>query len=287
MDLSVSIVSWNTRELLDGCLTSIYETTSDIGFEVIVVDNASSDGSAQMVREKHPQVCLLQNAGNVGFARANNQAYQASTGRCFLLLNPDTIALEGAMEGLVGFLDGNDEAGAVGPLVLNSDRSLQYSWARFPTVWNEVVGRLDRSVDSLPRSPVSVEEVRSLGPFEADWVGGCCLMVKREAIQQIGLMDESLFMYCEETDWCMRLRSAGWKVWVEPAVEILHLGGQSSKQVSAQSTCYLWESKRKYFTKHSGRFVGSVLGLALSAKHCAKGMIGAAKVPFRLRRDVR
>ncbi len=124
MDLSIAIVSWNTRDVLDQCLKSIVEVTRVIDYEVIMVDNASSDGSAQMVREKYPQVKLIENAENHGFARASNQAYAVSTGRHFLLLNPDTVVLDNAPSKLVEFLDKHDGAGAVGPLVLNPDGSL-------------------------------------------------------------------------------------------------------------------------------------------------------------------
>jgi hypothetical protein len=272
MDLSISIVSWNTQGLLDACLRSIYETTTGIEFEVIVVDNASSDGSPEMVRRQHTRVQLIENSDNVGFARANNQAYAVSTGRHFLLLNPDTVVRPDALASLVRFLDEHDAAGAVGPLVLNSDETLQYSWARFPTFWSEVRGILDRRIAESESPPKTADETRSLGPFEADWVGGCCLMIKRAAVEQIGTMDESLFMYCEETDWCMRLKSAGWRVWVEPVAEIMHYGGQSSALIPYEATLALRRSKSRYFAKHHGLVVGAALGAALGLKSHARSL---------------
>ena len=266
MDLSVSIVSWNTRELLDQCLGSVCATADGLDFEVVVVDNASGDGSVEMVRESYPQAVLVANSDNVGFASANNQALAVSTGRHFLLLNPDTICRPGALARLVRFLDEHPRCGAVGPLVLNPDETLQYSWAAFPTFWSEARGRLDRRIAGSGRLPTTADETRAIGPFKADWIGGCCLMARREAIDAVGPMDESLFMYSEETDWCLRLVRAGWEVWVEPAAQIVHLGGQSSALIPDEAASRVRISKRKYFAKHYGRMAGAALGAALGLK---------------------
>ncbi|MGC8861394.1 MAG: glycosyltransferase family 2 protein [Armatimonadota bacterium] len=273
MDLSVSIVNWNTRDLLDQCLESVYASTGGLDAEVIVVDNASTDGSPDMVRAKYPDTTLIANSENRGFAAANNQALHLSRGRYFLLLNPDTICKPGALERLVRFLDENPKCGAVGPLVLNPDATLQYSWAAFPTFWSEALGRLDRRVRGAGRLPITAEDTRALGPFRADWVGGCCLMVRRQAIDEIGPMDESLFMYSEETDWCRRLANAGWEVWVEPAAEIVHLGGQSSARVPDEAASRLRQGKIKYFSKHHGPVTGSVLGAVLGLRSRARRVL--------------
>lgn len=265
-DLTISIINWNTREFLDQCLSSVFETVRGIDFDVVVVDNASSDGSTDMVREKYPLVRLIENRENVGFARANNQAYDVAAGRLFMLLNSDTICLPDAIGRLVRFMDEHSEAGVVGPLVLNSDRTLQFSWARFPTLWTEAIGRLDRRIREMADIPDTVEKVKHLGAFTTDWVGGCCLIVRKDAADQVGPMDDSLFMYCEETDWCYRLRRAGWEVWVEPNAEIIHLGGMSSKLNAPRCGSALRESKVAYFRKHHGFFAGLALGAILSSK---------------------
>ncbi len=267
MDLSIAIVSWNTREVLGDCLRSVYETGSGVDFEVIVVDNASSDGSPEMVRESFPQARLVANSENLGFAKANNQAWQVSKGRYFLLLNPDTLCRTGALGALVRFMDCTPEAGALGPLVLNSDETLQHSWARFPTLTSEILGKLDRRTQG-GMLPQTARETRALGAFQADWVGGCAMMVRGSAIGQIGLMDESLFMYNEETDWCKRLREAGWTIWVEPGAEIVHLGGRSSDKAPARTRLHLRRSKVRYFSKHHGRLQGLILGAVLATKSC-------------------
>jgi len=298
MDLSISIVSWNTRDLLGQCLDSVYAAADGLDIEVVVVDNASGDGSVEMVRQRYPRVVLVANTGNAGFAAANNQALAASTGRHFLLLNPDTICRPGALAGLVRFLDEHPRCGAVGPLVLNpvlsgaegpvlsgvegADETLQYSWARFPTFWSEARGRLDRRIAGADKAPTTAQDTCSLGPFRADWIGGCCLMVRRDAVNEIGPMDESLFMYCEETDWCLRLVRAGWEVWVEPAARIVHLGGQSSALVPDEAASRLRMSKRLYFAKHHGVFTGAALGAVLGLKYragkvlCGRGRGGGS-----------
>ncbi|MCX8053452.1 MAG: glycosyltransferase [Armatimonadetes bacterium] len=266
MDLSVSIVNWNTRDLLDQCLDSVYATIGGLDAEVIVVDNASTDGSVEMVRNEYPRVILIENKTNVGFAAANNQALAISKGRHFLLLNPDTICHPDALNRLVCFLDEHPRCGAVGPLVLNEDGTLQHSWAKFPTVWSETIGKLDRSTPGQTHPPATAEEARALKPFRTDWAGGCCLMVKREAIEQIGPMDESLFMYCEETDWCLRLQKAGWEVWVEPRAEITHYGGKSSEQVSSKCALALRRSKTIFFAKHFGRVQAVLVAIACALR---------------------
>ncbi len=272
MDLSIAIVSWNTRELLDDCLRSVFETTNGLEYEVIVVDNLSSDDSVDMVRSTYPQVRLIENQDNVGFPKANNQAYGVSSGRHFMLLNPDTICREGALVGLVRFLDEHPDVGAVGPLVLNPDETLQYSWARFPRLITEIRGILDRRIDGF-KTPTTAEQVREIGPFATDWVGGCAMVIRRTAVEQIGLMDESFFMYNEETDWCYRLHKQGWSVWVEPSTEIVHLGGQSSSRAKSRSAKHLRDSKRHYFSKHYGVLSGGLLYAVLSAKWYVSQMI--------------
>lgn len=270
MDLSIAIVSWNTRDLLDRCLASLPKSARGLQSEVIVVDNASTDGTQALVRERHPSVGLIANADNAGFTRANNQALGASTGRHFLLLNPDTVCAGGALSTLVRFLDDHQEAGAVGPLVLNPDSTLQFSWARFPRLRFEVRGTLDRRIEGVPAVPTTPEAVKALGPFRTDWIGGCCMMVRREAIAQVGPMDERYFMYCEELDWCYRLCRAGWQVCVEPASEIIHFGGQSSMQTSEKAEAYLRRSKSLFFAKYHGRASGMLLGSLLAIKHGCK-----------------
>lgn len=270
MDLSISIVSWNTRDLLDECVRSVYETTEGIEFEVIVVDNASSDGSAEMIAERYPGVTLIANSENTGFARANNQALAVFRGSCFVLLNPDTVCHPGALASLVEFLKREPGTGAVGPLVVNPDGTLQYSWARFPSVVSEVLGRLDRRPRGRARVSATAKEAVEQGPFEVDWVGGVCMAVRRDTIEHIGLMDERLFMYSEETDWCLRMRRAGWRVFVEPRACVVHHGGRSSSQAPVETLKRLADSKIAYFSKHHGAASASAVRTLLGLKAAAR-----------------
>jgi GT2 family glycosyltransferase len=256
-------VNWNTCQLLDECISSIQEASPEIECEIIVVDNASSDNSLEMLKEKHPDVILIANMDNPGFARANNQAYIKSTGRYFMLLNPDTVCLPGSLAELVHYMDANPSIGVSGPLVLNPDYSLQYSWAKFPAFISECTGKLNRMIMPQRTYPKNADEARRFGPFLIDWVGGCAFVARRDAIEQIGLLDDSLFMYSEETDWCRRFHNAGWKISVDPQSEIIHLGGQSSIQVADNCVGHLFNSKVMYFRKHHGRIPAAILAVTL------------------------
>ena len=263
-ELSIIIVSWNVRDLLRTCLRSIYATWSDdpSALELLVVDSASSDGSADMVRTEFPQVTLIENQQNVGFTVGNNQAIARAQGRHVLLLNPDTEILPGALPAMIAYLDAHPEIGVIGPKLLNPDRTVQSSRRRFPTLstaflestvlqqwWpnNDTLRRyyiLDRSDDET---------------LDVDWVVGACLMVRREAIAWVGGLDEGFFMYSEEMDWCYRLKQAGWLVVYLPAAQVIHYGGQSSRQVVADQHIYFQRSKIRFFKKHRGVWVAALL----------------------------
>jgi len=241
IDLSIIIVNWNTCDLLAQCLQSVYDTANSIDFEIIVVDNASTDGSQAMVRYRFPQIRLIENQENVGFARANNQALITSRGRYFLLLNSDTIVLPGTLEEMVRFADQNSDGGIIGCKLLNRDGSLQESWASFPTIWSELLGCNFRTRRLVEETPLI---------YEVDWLGGACLLVRPAAINEVGLLDESFFMYSEETDWCFRMRRQGWQVYYLPGVGVIHLGGGSASRASVTQLIRLYESKIRFFRKH-------------------------------------
>ncbi len=231
MDVSVIIVSWNTKEILRNCLRSVYEQVGGIRFEVFVVDNASSDGSAQMVEDEYPQVRLIRNAENRGFAAANNQAITLATGRYLLVLNPDTIVLDGAIAKTVAFADEHPEAGVIGCKILGSDRTLQRSCFMYHSLLNLLIltsglHRVFPGSCFFGRERMTWWDYRSVREVQA--LTGCFMLVRREAISQVGLMDERFFMYAEEMDWCWRMRSNGWKVLYFPHAEIVHLGGSSA-----------------------------------------------------------
>ncbi len=254
-DVSVIIVSWNTREILKDCLRSVYEQTEGIEYEVIVVDNASGDGSAEMVKQDFAQAILIRNIRNMGFAAANNQGMAVAKGRYVLLLNSDTVVLDNAIAKAVEFADGHPGAAVTGCRVLNSDGSLQPTCFMFPSLLNMVLAA-SYLYKLLPRS-------RFFGRERMTWwdrdderdvevVTGCMMLVRRSAIEEVGVMDERYFMYCEETDWCYRFRRAGWCVIFTPSAEIIHLGGQSSRKVRKEMLIQLKLSVLKFMKKHHG-----------------------------------
>lgn len=237
MDVSIVIVTWNTREVLRDCLQSIYEQAGRIAFEIIVIDNASSDDTAGMIAREFPTVRLLCNGVNRGFAAANNQGIGMAKGRYILVLNPDTIILDSAIAKTVSFADKHPEAGIVGCHVLNSDGSLQrscYSYHRVLTVLIHTFGlqRLFPKSRFFGRQDMTWFDFKTVREVEV--IAGCFMLVRRKAMEDVGLMDEAYFMYTEETDWCWRMKSQGWKLLFFPDAEIIHLGGVSANQCSLE-----------------------------------------------------
>ncbi|MCL4535441.1 MAG: glycosyltransferase family 2 protein [Bacteroidetes bacterium] len=258
LDLSVVVVSYNTLALLRECLASATRSLAmplpdgrQLKGEVFVVDNASQDGSAEMVRAEFPQARLIANDANRGFAAANNQALAQARGRYYLLLNPDTLALDDALPRLVEFMDGCPSAGAAGGQLLNSDGSRQHSAFRFPNLWMSFFDFFPIN-HRLANSRLNGRYPRSCyqRPFQIDHPLGACLIVRREAAEQIGPLDEQFFMYCEEIDWCMRLKLAGWQVWYTPEARIVHHVAQSSRQFRGPMLVALHRSRYRLFAKH-------------------------------------
>lgn len=251
LDLSIIIVNWNTRDLLANCLASVYETVGELAVEVFVVDNASTDGSAAMVRERFPQVRLIANSENVGFARANNQAIAASRGRYVMLLNSDTEVREDALATLVQFMEDHSEAGASGPCLLNADGSLQTSCYPLLSAGREFwrLLFLDRLIPwaTYPMHRWDVVLSRSV-----EVIKGACLLLRREALDQVGLLDDMYFMYTEEHDLCYRIAQAGWKLYWVPKARVIHYGGASTRQVAEDMYLELYRSKVQFQRKFRG-----------------------------------
>jgi len=252
-DVSIVIVNWNTRHILYDCLKSIYEQCSEIDFEVIVIDNASVDGSADMVKKDFSQVILIENSQNRGFAAANNQGIDISKGRYVLLLNSDTIVLDNAIAKTVVFADGHQEAAVVGCRVLNPDRTLQSTCFMFPSILNMLLS-CTYLYKIFPKSKFFGREQMTWWDRsdvkEVDVVTGCFMLVRQEAIRHVGTMDDGFFMYGEETDWCYRFKQAGCKIVFTPAGEIIHLGGQSSKSIRVDMLIRLRISILQFMKKH-------------------------------------
>jgi N-acetylglucosaminyl-diphospho-decaprenol L-rhamnosyltransferase len=251
--VSVVVVSWNTQSLLRECLASALVAAEELGrgVEVIVVDNASHDGSADMVESEFPTVRVIRNRTNAGFAAATNQGLRQSRGRYQLLLNPDTKASAAFLRILVEFLEGRPEAGAVGPRIVGKDGELQVSCFPLPTVGRELwrLHHLDR-LYALAAYPQDV--AGSHTPQRVESVQGSCMLLRREALQQIGLLDERFFIYTEEIDLCRRLVDGGWTIYWVPQANIVHYGAASTAQVGARMFLELYRSKVQYFRKHGG-----------------------------------
>lgn len=265
LDLSVVIVSFNTRELLRECLRSTLASlscppnrdqgASDWSWEAWVVDNASPDGSAAMVAADFPNVRLIANEENRGFAAANNQALRQSTGRYVLLLNPDTVVQGSAFAELVSFMDRTPAAGAAGVSLLNPDGTPQQSCFRFPTLlmsFFDFFPLNHRLTNSRLNGRYPLHR-HAGGPFAIDHPLGACFIVRRTAAEQVGWLDEDYFMYCEEIDWCLRLKRGGWQIFCVPQAKVTHLGGQSTRQFRGAMLVELHRSRRLLFEKHYGK----------------------------------
>lgn len=249
MILSIIIVSWNTRELLAQCLDAIAAYPPEGAYETIVVDNGSRDGSPQMIAEKYAQVTLIANDENRGFAQANNQAIRRASGEYILLLNPDTEVHHQALATLIHFLDEHPRAGAAGARLLNPDGSLQHSCSPAPTLFNEWLHLFH--LDRRRRQGMADWDVNL--PRQVDTLLGACLMLRRQAVDAVGLLDEGYFMYSEEVDYCYRLRRAGWRLFWVPQAVVVHYGGQSTRQIATEMFLQLYQNKLRYFRKHYGR----------------------------------
>ena len=288
IDLSVVVVNWNVRDLLRRCLHSICAAPSPV-LEVIVVDNASSDGSVEMVRAEFPQVTPIANADNRGFPAANNQGLAVVRGRYVMTLNPDTEIVGDALERMVAYLDVHPEVGALGPQLLNADGSIQSSRRRFPTfataafesTWLQGIaprGVLRRFyVDDVP--PDRTQEV--------DWVTGACIVVRREVLDRVGGFDEGFFMYSEELDWCKRIKSAGWKIAYLPEARVIHHVGKSSEQAVAARHIRFQTSKVHFFRKHHSALTAEALRVLLLAMYVWQIGLESLKALIGHKREMR
>jgi len=241
VDVSIIIVAWNVRDLLQQCLQSVFDQTRQIEFEVIYVDNASTDGSVEMVRQQFPAVRIVQNKENKGFIKANNQGIELAQGRYVLLLNSDTIVLDNAIAKLVAFADAHPEAAVVGCKVLNPDRTLQRNCFMYPSLLNMVLWAT-YLYKLFPRNRFFGRQRMTWWDFdevrEVETVCGSCSLVRKQAIEQVGVMNELYFTYGDDPDWCYRFHKAGWKILYTPEAQIIHYGGQTTKRLVGK---FIWQ----------------------------------------------
>lgn len=244
--LTISIASFNTRNYLEECLRSIGENTAGLEYEVVVVDNASGDGSAQMVKELFPQVRLIENQTNRGFSGAHNQAIAASSSEYFLVLNSDVHVLPDAFGALVRFMDAHLEATAASSVLLNSDRSLQENLGPFPSLASELSYRIPFVAPLLKRR---YDYTRA---GEIDDFADPCAIIRRTVIEQVGGYDEQFFLYMEETDWHYRMRRAGGRFYLVPESKVIHYGGRSIPDDANKKYLLYQKNLYRFFRKHYG-----------------------------------
>lgn len=266
MDLSIIIVSWNTREMTRDCLATVASGHGDLKVEVFVVDNASTDGSADMVAAEFPDVHLIRNADNRGFAAANNQAFARASGRYVLLLNSDTLVHGDVLSASVTWLDTHPEDGAMGCRVVNADGSTQLTCSRFPSFLNLLLQTL--GLDRLAGGPAFLRRYRM-----QDWdrdeqrnvevISGCYLLLRREVLNAVGYLDEAFFCYGEETDWCRRINDAGWNLSFAPVGTITHFGSGATRSLNHRRDMLLTEGVVRLHRKHGGVAAGLAVWMLL------------------------
>jgi len=248
VDISFIIVNWNTRDILMDCLNSIYKTVTDIDLEVYVVDNNSTDGSQEATKRNFPDVKLIENETNTGFAHANNQALSIMKGRFAVLLNSDAVLKENAIRRLLTFMTNTPRAGIAGVQLLNDDSSRQNSIDNFPSLETEIFNKSILRLFFPGKYPSKNRSHQK--PIEVDSVIGACMIVRKEAMADVGVFDEDYFIFLEETDWCFRMYKRGWKVYHVPDAEVFHLSGHSKKKIPWESQIEYYKSLYKFFKKN-------------------------------------
>jgi hypothetical protein len=272
VDLSVCIVNWNTKDHLRNCLESVYSHPWKSVCEVIVVDNASADDSVAMLRAAFPQVRVIASPENLGFARANNRAFEVAQGRYLLMLNPDTLVCPDAFDVLVDFADGHADAGVVGPKLLNPDGSLQRScWRGWPSLRMALVDalylwRIAPGLGWVRQTEIHEDDLNQV--IEVDHALGAAMLVRTDIYRQLGGMDEGIFLFLEETEWCYRIQHAGWKVYFVPETEIVHIGQQSVHKNPERTLPELYKNFVRFYRMHQSRSavrIGALKGIIATA----------------------
>jgi N-acetylglucosaminyl-diphospho-decaprenol L-rhamnosyltransferase len=264
-DMSIVLVCWNNKKYLEPCLDSLFGGNLRCSFDVVVVDNGSTDGSQEMLRARYPQVMIVQNTSNVGLGRASNQGILATNGRYVLLLNNDTIVNGPSLDALVDLLNACPEVGAVGGKLLNEDGTVQSCYNHFSTLREEflIATRIGETLQPGYPAVVDDDELRSVG-----WISSACVLVRRAALDQVGLLDESYFIYGDEEDLQYRIRRAGWAIVYLPYATTIHFGGRSMNRWSRRKMVY--RGKMLFYQKHYGAGRTLVLRALLAGLSASK-----------------
>lgn len=255
VDLTISITNIDHRDMLRDLLLSIRENTHRISYEIVVIDNVSKDGSADMLREEFPEVYVVELTERLGYGAAHNQALQHFHGRYLLIFNEDMLVKPGALDTMVEILDREEKLGALGCRQVRGDGSMIYTCSNYHTLWTEFLHC------ALPESLIG-EKMAGRSRLK-HWahdterdvpvIAGCCMMIPREVVEITGLFDEWIFVYTEEFDLCKRIADAGWRVRFTPRAEIVHFGSATGSKIAARAYCMMLESRTRFFKKHYGR----------------------------------
>lgn len=274
-DISIVIVSWNAKNHLDKCLASLRLANGELLLEVIVVDNASDDGTRDLIRRQYPDVKLVENCTNVGFARGNNIGIKRAGGKYLCLINPDVIVSPDCLEKMHRFMEQNPDIGLLGPKMLAPDGRVRRSGMRFPTLWNTFLRA--SAADSLLRGR-AVQRSWLMNDFHFDEVrdievlNGWFWMARRNAVSKVGSLDERFFMYAEDIDWCKRFHSAGWRVVFYPKAQAVHYGGGSSSNAPVRFSIERQRANFQYWRKYHNRFSLFFYALAICLHHALRMM---------------
>jgi GT2 family glycosyltransferase len=294
MDISVVIVGWNAKHYLELCLESLAATPPCRSMETLVVDNASTDGSAEMIESRFPWVKLIKSSENLGFAKGNNLAIRQCQGRYIALVNPDVIVFPGCLDALAEFLDQNPKVGNVGPRVFNPDMSQQSTCRRFPTLWNNfctTTGLAAAFKNSRFFSGEHMFYFQHDRTMAVDVLVGCFSMIRREAFEAVGLLDEGLFMYGDDVDWCRRCWKAGWEVVFFPGARAIHDRGKITAPYPVRFAVAQQRSVLHYWFKHHGFFgwlgIGSMTLLHHLLRYTFAVLAGFASPQRREQSDVK
>ena len=269
MELSIAIVSYNAREELEACLSSVFESTEEKAPEVIVADNASTDGSVAMLRDRFPQVDVVESTENLGFARASNLCWRRARSPLVLFLNSDTVVSQGALARMVALMNEqrNANVGALGPLLKNADGSIQMSFGNMLSLSAELHQKLLNAGYGNGRGPLrGYVENRHSRERTVDWVSGACLLTRRELLERVGGFDEEFFLYSEDVDLCARIRARGAGVLFTPEVEITHHRGRSAEKDREKAFVESQRSRLHFYAKHYGQPRLGLLKLYLTTK---------------------
>jgi GT2 family glycosyltransferase/lipopolysaccharide/colanic/teichoic acid biosynthesis glycosyltransferase len=289
MDLSVIVVSFNSAGFIERCLASVETCLRAVNHEICVVDNASSDGSARLVRERFPRVTVIENLENLGFAAGVNRGLDATRGCYVLWLNPDAELLDGGVGDLIDYFEKHPRVGIIGPQLLDPSGEVQLSCRSFPSLRTALFHRYSLLTRWFPKNPGSSEYLLSDWDHgtarEVDWVSGACLLHRRHLLDAIGPLDEGFFMYCEDVDFCLRARQAGWRVHYHPGMQVLHHIGGSSRPDAVPLVVARHRSMWRYYAKHFRRH--PLKDAVVAGVVWARCGLAAARVSWRRRRAAR